>query len=141
MTWSFLTIGVAVKRPEALTRPTYASKGNVRYRYYVCLKATKRGWNTCQSKSVPAQQIEQFVIERIRAVSKTADDRLVADAQAFEDLRSFGAGWDKLPPKEQAKILWRLVERVDYGGDKGTIAITFRSDGIGPKAKTKDKAA
>ncbi|MCI0676154.1 MAG: hypothetical protein L0Y42_10325 [Phycisphaerales bacterium] len=103
------------------------------------MNATKRGWNTCQSKSVPAQQIEQFVVERIRALAKTADPHVITEAQTRDDLRSLGPASDKLPPKEQAKVLWRLIERVDYDGANGRVSITFRADGIGPKSK--DQAA
>src|SRR5690606_16446469 len=38
---------------------TYTAKGNKRYRYYTCLKAQKRGWGHCPTKSVPAAEIEQ----------------------------------------------------------------------------------
>ncbi|HEV2293855.1 MAG TPA: recombinase family protein [Tepidisphaeraceae bacterium] len=53
--------------------PTYTSKGGAggkRYRYYVCLQAQKQGWHSCPSKSVPAGQIEQFVVEQIRRIGK-----------------------------------------------------------------------
>jgi site-specific DNA recombinase len=51
--------------------------GNKRYRYYVCLNAQKRGWHDCPSKSVPAAEIERFVIDQIRAIGK--DSKLVAE--------------------------------------------------------------
>jgi len=51
--------------------------GNKRYRYYVCLNAQKRGWHDCPSKSVPAAEIERFVIEQIRGIGK--DSSLVAE--------------------------------------------------------------
>jgi site-specific DNA recombinase len=50
--------------------PTYAQKGRSRYRYYVCLKAHRQGWATCPSKSVPANKIESFVVEQIRAIGR-----------------------------------------------------------------------
>ena len=48
----------------------YTCKGNKRYRYYVCSKAQERGWKTCPSKSVPAGEIERFVVARIRDIGK-----------------------------------------------------------------------
>lgn len=39
-----------------------------RYRYYVCSSAQKHGWDTCPSKSLPAQQIEDFIVGRVRAL-------------------------------------------------------------------------
>ncbi|MEK6674021.1 MAG: recombinase family protein [Planctomycetota bacterium] len=49
---------------------SYTSKGNWRYRYYVCQTAQKQGWHACPSKSVPAEAIERFVVEQIRAIGK-----------------------------------------------------------------------
>ncbi|MCA9183391.1 MAG: recombinase family protein, partial [Planctomycetales bacterium] len=43
-------------------------QGNRRYRYYTCYTASKRGWDACPSKSLPAEEIEQFVIEQIRTL-------------------------------------------------------------------------
>jgi site-specific DNA recombinase len=50
--------------------PTYSQKGRFRYRYYLCLKAHRRGWDTCPSKSVSAREIEKFVVDRIRAIGR-----------------------------------------------------------------------
>lgn len=41
-------------------------------------------------------------------------------------LSLFDPVWDALFPREQARILRLLVERVGYDGAKGTLAITFR---------------
>ena len=48
--------------------PSYSSKGKKRYRYYVCSSASKRGWQTCPSKSISAAEIEQFVVDQIRGI-------------------------------------------------------------------------
>jgi len=49
----------------------YTSKnGTTQYRYYVCLNAQKRGWDTCPSKSVPAAEIERLVVEQIKAIGR-----------------------------------------------------------------------
>jgi len=47
-----------------------SSKGPKRYRYYVCTKAQKRGWYTCPSKSVPAGELERFVVDQIRGIGR-----------------------------------------------------------------------
>jgi len=52
---------------------TYTSKKNRRYRYYVCMNAQKRGWENCPTKSVPAAEIERFVVDRVRAIGKDDD--------------------------------------------------------------------
>jgi site-specific DNA recombinase len=46
---------------DAQMSHTYTSKGPRRYRYYVCPRAQKQGWETCPSKSIPAEEIERFV--------------------------------------------------------------------------------
>ncbi|MBI5787674.1 MAG: recombinase zinc beta ribbon domain-containing protein [Candidatus Schekmanbacteria bacterium] len=46
---------------------------NKRYRYYVCSKAQKQGWNTCPTKSLPAAEIERFVIDQIRGIGTDPD--------------------------------------------------------------------
>lgn len=50
--------------------------GTKRYRYYVCVNAQKRGWKNCPSKSVPAGEIERFVVDQIRGIGR--DPGLVA---------------------------------------------------------------
>lgn len=50
--------------------------GNKRYRYYVCVNAQKRGWHNCPSRSIPAGEIERFVVDQVRAVA--GDTAIVA---------------------------------------------------------------
>lgn len=54
-----------------VTRITRSAPG------YVCLSAQKRGWHTCPSQSIPAGEIERFVVEQIQAIGR--DPRLVAE--------------------------------------------------------------
>jgi site-specific DNA recombinase len=56
---------------------TYTEKRNTRYRYYVCQQAMKRGWANCATRSIPAGEIERFVLERIAAIGRDPD--LVAE--------------------------------------------------------------
>jgi site-specific DNA recombinase len=59
---------------------SYTSKRARKYRYYVCNGAAKKGWATCPSKSVPAAQIEQFVVGEIKAIG--SDPALVSETIA-----------------------------------------------------------
>jgi len=52
----------------AMTPNRTTKGGNKRYRFYVCTAAQKRGSHTCPSKSIPAKQIEDFVIEQIKKI-------------------------------------------------------------------------
>jgi len=55
----------------------YTAKGKVLYRYYVCARAQKQGWDSCPTKSVSAPDIEKFVIDRIRCIGR--DDALLTE--------------------------------------------------------------
>jgi site-specific DNA recombinase len=50
----------------AMTPAHTTRKGGLRYRYYTCVQAQKSGWQTCPAKSIPAQPIEQLVVEQIQ---------------------------------------------------------------------------
>jgi len=56
---------------------SHTNKRNRLYRYYVCTGAQKHGWDACPTKSVPAAEIERFVVDQIRRVGK--DPSLVAE--------------------------------------------------------------
>jgi site-specific DNA recombinase len=45
-------------------------------------------------------------------------------------LHAFDPVWDSLSPKEQARVIRLLLEKVGYDGDKGSVAVTFRPNGI-----------
>ena len=188
---------------------TYTSKGNRRYRYYVCGTAQQRGWSECPSPSVPAGEIERFVVEQIKCIGRdpaviaetvrqvcqqteggierlnherkalhqqlrddnarlqvasavandvervsnlaetqerirsaerrlteidneliTLNGELVDDADVTEALANFDDLWQALVPREQARVLELLVERVEYDGEHGNVSLTFHPCGI-----------
>ncbi len=47
---------------------TFIKKNGRSYRYYVCGKAQRTGWANCPTKSIPAEEIEQCIYERIRTI-------------------------------------------------------------------------
>jgi len=61
----------------AMVHTHTVKNGTRRYRYYTCSSAQKRGWETCPSKSIPAREIEQFVIDQVRSIGK--DPALLAE--------------------------------------------------------------
>jgi len=61
---------------DSLMVHTSTKKDSRRYRYYTCSKAHKQGWDACPSKSIPANEIERFVVKQIRCMGK--DPVLVA---------------------------------------------------------------
>ena len=190
--------------------PTHTTKQDRRYRYYVCANAQKHGWHACPSKSIPAGEIEKFVIDQVRGIGSdqallaetlgaaraeakarikeleaeksgltrelrrhntqmrdlagsvgsggTATDRmadllerirgaeqrlaeireematlgrdLIDEKEAVQAMAAFNPVWETLTLREQARVLHLLVQRVDYDGDKGTVAVTFHPAGI-----------
>jgi len=123
----------------------YTSKGNRRYCYYICYTAQKQGWNACPSKSVPAEQIERFVVEQIRCIGKEptvralvlealraqqASTEVVTKAEVDATLEKFTPLWDALSPREQARVVQLLLQRVDYDGANGKVAVTFHAHGL-----------
>lgn len=52
-------------------------RDNKRYRYYVCGKATKRGHKTCPRASLPAEEVERFVVSQLQAL--TIDEDLLSE--------------------------------------------------------------
>jgi site-specific DNA recombinase len=188
---------------------TYTCKGNRRYRYYVCGTAQQRGWSQCPSPSVPAGEIERFVVEQIKGigrdpaviaetvrqvrqqteagierleqersalrrqlrddhtrlqaaaamtdhverVSRLADvqqclraaerrlteidnelisfrGELVDEVEVARALAEFDQLWETLAPREQARVLELLVERVEYDGQRGSVSLTFHHCGV-----------
>ncbi len=58
--------------------PSHSTRdGTKRYRYYVCTAAQKNGRQTCPSPSIPAGEIERFIVEQIKCIG--CDPRLVAE--------------------------------------------------------------
>jgi hypothetical protein len=103
--------------------PTHSRKGSRRYGYYACLRALKQGRRTCPSGWVPAAEIEQVVVERLREAA--AKEPGGADTPgAGGDVDS----WSALAPREQARIIHESIQRVDYDGKNGRLRITLRHE-------------
>jgi site-specific DNA recombinase len=106
--------------------PTFAAKrGKPRYRFYTCVNALKRGRQACPTRYLSAKRIESMVIEQIQKLanehpsSTPSADPLVR----FSDL----SAWGSLTAVDQARLVQRVVQRVEYDGRQGKVAITFRS--------------
>ncbi|MEQ8785092.1 MAG: recombinase family protein [Pirellulaceae bacterium] len=189
---------------------SFSTRGNRRYRYYVCTNAQKNGWKSCPAPSVPAGEIEQFVVNQIKVISRdpglvtaavrasrrqveeskqalareqsslarqlgrderdlrkltsrgplsgdavdrladleeragkarfrlgeiavelaTFEDGLMPADEAVAHLAAFDPVWDALAPRERTRLVQLLVQRIDFDGDAGGVAITFHPTGI-----------
>ena len=49
---------------------SFTSRGHRQYRYYVCQRAQTHGWQACPSPSIPAGEIERFVVNEIKCVGR-----------------------------------------------------------------------
>jgi site-specific DNA recombinase len=111
--------------------PTHCShNGTIRYRYYFCRQRSP----ACPSRSVPALEIERFVVEQIQGMVADAPATAAAATTDVGDLallsELFSQTWATLAANEQARALRLLVERVDYDGSAGQVRIRLRADGI-----------
>jgi site-specific DNA recombinase len=85
---------------------TFTGRETKRYRYYTCCKAIKKGWKSCPTKSVPAGELENVVVDQIRSIAE--DRSLVEDVyvQACSEHRS-----ELQQLKEQSEQLERQLSR------------------------------
>ncbi|WP_254508565.1 recombinase family protein [Anatilimnocola floriformis] len=78
----------------------YTKKGPKQYRYYVCAKAQRDGWDTCAAPSIPAGEIEAFIVEQLKALAESpellAATLAQARAQQTVEVDSLGGELQKL---------------------------------------------
>jgi hypothetical protein len=111
--------------------PGWTRKQNKTYRYYINTDSIKIGKESCDICRIPAGEIEQVVVEKMRGILRSPEvlahavrevntqRPTVEEPHAVGALQSIDAIWEELFPAEQAKVLHTLVER-----------ITVRKDGI-----------
>lgn len=127
---------------------TYVQKKDVRYRYYVCIKAHQQGWNKCDTKSVSAPELEGAVIKNLRRfaqqpamlsgvlcrleeIRRESSEMAMAEPADVQDaLLKFDPLWEQLNTSEQERFIRALVAEVKYDGRTGTVTVGFHSEGI-----------
>jgi len=125
---------------------TYTRKAGRTYRYYVCTKASKSGYDCCPVKTVAAGDIEQAVIGQVRVLFRSPEmiaqtylaakhlaseeepDLMPTQWEVIDALKNFDAVWEGLNPAEQRRIVGCLVERVTVSVDG--LDVRLRTDGI-----------
>lgn len=120
--------------------PTHTRKGGRLYRYYVSQSVLKGTAGPDLLRQIQADTVERIVIDQIRAVlrapeivvkvwriaRKTIED--IAEADVHAALHEFDALWSELFPREQARIIQLLVERVEV--DPDGVNIKLKLDGV-----------
>jgi site-specific DNA recombinase len=106
-------------------KPTHTrKKGQVQYRYYLCLNAARTSHDQCPVPSVPAAELERLVLDRIRGILKSPDvvagairhvrseDNECSESEVIDLLMRLDPVWEELFPLEQNRLLKLLVENV-----------------------------
>jgi uncharacterized protein with HEPN domain len=65
---------------KAMIHTCTSKPDGTRYRYYVCTTSQKRGVKACSSSTIPAAEIERYLVEQLRALATNPD--MVADVVA-----------------------------------------------------------
>ena len=103
---------------------TYTLKnGSHKYRYYICSNAQKRGYDSCPTKSLNAQSIENAVIDNLKTMLSGKDISEHPNKQEAEALIS--PIWDTLYPEKKRGILKALIKEVDYSQDSKKLGIAL----------------
>lgn len=54
----------------------------------------------------------------------------IDESEVTHLLAEFHQTWEALAPRDQARVIELLIERIDYRGAEGQISLTFRPSGI-----------
>jgi site-specific DNA recombinase len=95
-----------------------------RYRYYRCSTKDRFGREACPAGQLPAEAMEEFVLERLReAAADLAAARVGMTDWLTLTLRSFDETWPHLTHVNRNRLVRALVERVEVDQVKGEMAI------------------
>jgi hypothetical protein len=125
--------------------PSHTRRRGRLYRYYICLGASRRGYDTCPVRSIAASEVEGLVVGQVRRllaspelIARTiiavrqengaSQDATLEDRDVIEAPGALEPVWDELYPAEQARILRLLIERIDVAPDG--ISVTLHAAGI-----------
>ena len=100
------------------------TKGKRRYRYYVCTNGIKNGREVCPNGSVPAQQVEDFVVARLMERAREDGEKPLARI-----LNSFSATWQRSSPADRRWAFRQMVSCVIYNAVDGHVKIHVRRNG------------
>jgi site-specific DNA recombinase len=100
--------------------PTYTSKGDRRYRYYVCRATSQKARSACQIKSIAARRIEESVLAQVRS-ALTAED-------ARAQLNVSEADWQAFRENDSGNLFRRMVRRVVYNGTNGAVSLELHHE-------------
>jgi hypothetical protein len=95
--------------------PTYTSRGERRYRYYVCRAAHGKGRSACITKSIAARAIEDSVVAQLRSALSLGDAR--------DELQVSDKDWLEFTEGDPGNLVRAIVQRVTYDGTTGAVSL------------------
>ena len=102
---------------------TYVRKdGGKLYRYYVCINAHQRGWNTCQTRSVSAPMIEGAVVQQLRCIARNPAMLSEVLRQVERQRQEGSADLNKVKmavEKERREVATEIARTAKLVGGKG----------------------
>lgn len=120
-----------------------AGTATKRYRYYVCQRAQKEGWSACPGPSLPAGDLEGFVLERVKAavcgdalvdavsaramalLSEERPDLVVDPDEVVGAAEAFDPVWEAMTHGEKEGFVRALVAGVEWDAEGETVSVTF----------------
>ena len=93
--------------------PTYTSKGERRFRYYVCRRGREN--SGCAGKRIAACVIEESVIEQVRSALSVEEAR--------EQLHVSETEWQAFAENQSGEFIRTIVRRAVYDGTQGAVSL------------------
>ena len=83
----------------------------------------------CSLSYTQTRLLEQR-LTAIREEESRLKAHIFTEVDFANSIRQFDPVWEALSTREKARVFQLLLERVDYEGAEGTVAVTFRPSGI-----------
>ncbi len=111
-----------------LMSPSRSGHGHIVYCYYRC-RSHAGGRPPCVSISVPAGEIEQYVLDTL-AAPDLLKMKNVEEKVADEVRQALAHIWSATKERERYRLIPVLVQEVILNVKRGTIAVTFDTDSV-----------
>ncbi|WP_339045267.1 zinc ribbon domain-containing protein [Candidatus Mesenet endosymbiont of Agriotes lineatus] len=111
---------------KSVMKATYTKKKNKRYCYYVCNSYIRGKGCLLSSSSIAAGEIERAVVMQIRLLLKNPireANLQILDDKKISQLQRIDRSWDNFFPREQEKIIRKLVKAIRVSEDGARICI------------------
>ncbi len=104
--------------------PTRTTKKNKTYEYYISLKAIKEGYHLCEIGSIPAGEIDNFIISKIQSIIKhpkmieeiakqiSSESQEVGITEICKKMKDPKNFFDYLSTETKRQIFKRIISRV-----------------------------